>query len=65
MEDLSSMEIGETVENIADEGGTYRIVEKETSSVGKINAVVVEPIDGDREERIRVPQSEWGDTWTA
>ena len=41
MEDLSSMEVGETVRNVRDDDREYRIVEKETSSVGKINAVGV------------------------
>jgi hypothetical protein len=65
MEDLSSMEVGETVRNVRDDDREYRIVEKETSSVGKINAVVVEPVDGGENERVRIPQTEWGDTWTA
>lgn len=66
MEDFSSMEVGDTVRDIQGENREYRIVEKETSSVGKINAVVVEPVDDNAErERIRIPQSEWSDTWTA
>ncbi|ELY74144.1 hypothetical protein C490_00545 [Natronobacterium gregoryi SP2] len=65
------MEVGDIVRNVegkdvGGEGKAYRIVEKETSSVGKINAVVVEPLDEeDERERITIPQSEWGDTWTA
>ena len=66
MEDLSSMQVGDTVRNVRGEDREYRIVEKETSSVGKINAVIVEPVDTeDEQERLRIPQSEWGDTWTA
>lgn len=66
MEDLSTMEVGDTVENLQGSRREYRIVEKETSSVGKINAIIVEPLDDDADqERIRIPQSEWGDTWTA
>lgn len=66
MEDLSSMQVGDTVRNVRGEDREYRIVEKETSSVGKINAVIVEPVDAeDEQERLRIPQSEWGDTWTA
>lgn len=66
MEDLSSMEVGETVRNIRGDDREYRIVEKETTSVGKINAVIVEPVgeEGDQ-ERFRIPQSEWSDAWTA
>ncbi len=66
MEDLSTMEVGETVRDIRGEDREYRVVEKETSSVGKINAIVVEPLDENAEqERIRISQSEWSDTWTA
>lgn len=65
MEDLSTMEVGETVRNVRGDDGEFRIVEKELSSVGKINAVIVEPVDGGSDERIRIPQSEWSDTWTA
>lgn len=66
MEDISSMEVGDTVHDIRGEQKEYRIVEKETSSVGKINAIIVEPVDEDSEQRrIRIPQSEWSDTWTA
>lgn len=64
MEDLNSMQVGDTIQDVRGEGREYEIVEKETSSVGKITAVVVEPVEGER-ERIRIPQSEWGDTWTA
>ncbi len=66
MEDLSTVEVGDTVEGLQDNDGKYRVVEKETSSAGKINAVIVERIDGEGEgKRLRIPQSEWGDTWTA
>ncbi|GEM_PF-7076381 len=66
MEDLSTVEVGETVESLEGKEGTYRVVEKETSSVGKINAVIVERVDGEGEgKRLRIPQTEWGDTWTA
>lgn len=66
MEDLSSMEVGETVRNLRGDGTEYRIVEKETSSVGKLKAIVVEPVDADGDaKRLRIPQSEWGDAWTA
>ncbi len=66
MEDLSTMEVGDTVKNVRGENREYRIVEKETSSVGKINAIIVEPADANAEqERIRISQSEWSDTWTA
>lgn len=65
MEDLSTMEVGDTVRNIRGDEREFRIVEKELSSVGKINAVIVEPIDDGGDERIRIPQSEWSDTWTA
>jgi hypothetical protein len=66
MEDLSSYEVGDTVHDLRGDGKEYKIVKKELSSVGKVNAVIVKPIgeDGD-EKRIRIPQSEWGDTWTA
>ncbi|MFA9427269.1 hypothetical protein [Natronorubrum sp. A-ect3] len=66
MEDLSTVEVGDTVEDLQDNNSKYRVVEKETSSVGKINAVIVERIDGEGEgKRLRIPQTEWGDTWTA
>ena len=66
MEDLSSMEVGDTVSDLRGEGREYEIVEKETSSVGKINAVIVKPLGNDaKEKRIRISQSEWSDTWTA
>jgi len=66
MEDLSTVEVGDTVEDLKDREGKYQVVKKETSSAGKINAVIVERIDGDgKEERLRIPQSKWGDTWTA
>ena len=66
MKDLSSLKVGDTVENLRGDGRTYRIVQKETSSVGKLNAVIVEPVDEEGDpERVRIPQSEWGDTWTA
>lgn len=66
MEDLSSMEVGDTVKNVTGDDKEYRIIEKETTSVGKINAVIVEPVDENAEqERLRISQSEWSDTWTA
>lgn len=66
MEDLSSVQVGDTVRDLQGDGREYRVIEKETSTVGKITAVVVEPIDADGEnERLRIPQSQWGDTWTA
>ena len=66
MEDLSTVEIGDTVRDVRGDDREYRVVERETSSVGKINAIVVEPLDSEGEgERIRIPQSEWSDTWTA
>ena len=66
MEDLSSIQVGETITGIEkDEDSEYTVVEKETSSTGKIQAVIVEPVDGGEGERRRIPQSEWGDTWTA
>lgn len=65
MEDLRSYAVGDTVRDLRGEGTEYRIVEKETSSVGKITAVVVEPLDEDDTKRVRISQSEWGDTWTA
>lgn len=66
MEDLSTAEVGDTVEDLKDREGEYRVVKKETSSAGKINAVIVERINDDGEgERLRIPQSRWGDTWTA
>ncbi|WP_137197737.1 hypothetical protein [Halalkalirubrum salinum] len=66
MEDLSTMEIGDTVEDPRGDGRTYRIVETETSSVGKITGVILEPIDGDGDgDRIRIPSTEWSDIWTA
>lgn len=66
MEDLSSIQVGETVTGInEDDDSTYTVVEKQTSSTGKIQAVIVEPVDGGEDERRRIPQSEWGDTWTA
>ena len=66
MEDLSSMEVGDTVRNVRGEDREYRIVEKETTSVGKINAVIVEPVDEEGDQkRFKIPQSEWSDSWTA
>ncbi|MDQ2052747.1 hypothetical protein RBH26_20090 [Natronolimnohabitans sp. A-GB9] len=66
MEDLSSYEVGDTVRDIRGDGNEYEIVEKEQSSVGKVNAVIVKPVGEDSEEkRIRIPQSEWSGTWTA
>ena len=66
MEDLSSMEVGDTVRNIEGREEEYRIVKKETSSAGKIKAIVVEPVDnGGEQERLRIPVSEWSHTWTA
>ncbi|SDQ19246.1 hypothetical protein [Natronobacterium texcoconense] len=67
MEDISSMEVGDIIRNVeGTDTGEYRVVEKETSSVGKIQAIVVEPVDGEGEQdRVTIPQSEWGDTWTA
>ncbi|MDG5820738.1 hypothetical protein [Natronococcus sp. A-GB7] len=66
MEDLSSYEVGDTVRDIRGDGNEYEIVEKELSSVGKVNAVVVKPVGEDgREARVRIPQSKWSDTWTA
>ncbi len=66
MEDLSSVEVGETIEDLQGKEGEYKVVKKETSSAGKINAVIVERIDDDGEgKRLRIPQSQWGDTYTA
>ncbi|AGB39943.1 hypothetical protein [Natronococcus occultus] len=65
MEDLHSYAVGETVRDLRGDGNEYRVVEKETSSVGKITAIVVEPLDEDGTKRLRISQSEWGETWTA
>ena len=66
MEDLSSYDVGDTVTDLRGDGREYEIIEKEMSSVGKINAVIVTPVgEGDAEKRIRIAQSEWGDIWTA
>lgn len=64
MEDMSTMEIGDTVE-MEDDDRKWKIVEKRESSVGKLNEIVVEPVDGGKEERKRISASEWADTWTA
>ncbi|MFU8868111.1 hypothetical protein [Natronococcus sp.] len=66
MEDLSSYAVGDTIRDLRGNGDEYEIVEKELSTVGKVNAVIVVPIGEDADEtRIRIPQSEWSDTWTA
>ncbi|MFO7927671.1 MAG: hypothetical protein ACQET5_04305 [Halobacteriota archaeon] len=46
IEDISTMQVGDIVRNVEGDDREYRIVDKATSSVGKINAVVVEPVDG-------------------
>lgn len=64
MEDMSSMSVGDTVQ-MEDDNREWKIVEKKESSVGKLTEIVVEPVDGGKEERKRISASEWADTWTA
>ena len=65
MTDFHSMDVGDVIKREEDgETKEYKILEKETSPAGKLESFIVEPVgeEGTR-RRIRVPSSEWGDTW--